>query len=107
MPLPALNKYETCGIEPSEDAASVVSSNVLNQYLSNSIISAACPRQQTGELVMPITWYLRRDEKEHGPFSLAQLKQLATSGRLSPGTHVRLGTDGDWMKAQQARWPIR
>lgn len=48
-------------------------------------------------------WYIRKAGKEHGPFTGAQLKQLANSRRISADTDVRRATDGNWVRAEQVR----
>jgi hypothetical protein len=48
-------------------------------------------------------WYCWIAGVQAGPFSGAQLKALATEGRLSPGDPVRLGPSGNWVPARQVK----
>lgn len=48
-------------------------------------------------------WYIRRDGVSYGPFSAGQLKQLATSGRLTADDTVREGEKGEWSAARRVR----
>jgi TM2 domain-containing membrane protein YozV len=51
----------------------------------------------------PNEWFVNHGGKVHGPFSAAQLKQLATSGKINPDTQVRLGTDGKWTPGKNVK----
>lgn len=44
-------------------------------------------------------WYARRDQRQIGPISFAELKERAESGRLFPTDFVRCGTSGEWERA--------
>ncbi len=48
---------------------------------------------------MSKSWYVEHNGKVVGPATSTQLKQLASSGRISRETKVRLGEDGDWVSA--------
>jgi WD40 repeat protein len=52
---------------------------------------------------MSTRWYVRVSGKEHGPYSSAQLKQLAQKGRISPATPVRREQDTDWTTAARIK----
>ncbi len=48
-------------------------------------------------------WYFRVNEQIRGPVSSTALRELATSGRLGRGDHVRRGNAGDWVTADRCR----
>src|SRR5690242_9535771 len=48
-------------------------------------------------------WYVNKGGKSHGPFSSAQLKQLAAQSKIDPSTQVRMGADGQWTTADHVR----
>lgn len=48
-------------------------------------------------------WYVHKGGKEHGPFTSAQLKQLADSGKITEETKVRMGKDGKWATASKVK----
>lgn len=48
-------------------------------------------------------WYVHRGGKEHGPFTSAQLKQLADAGKIKEDTNIRLGKDGKWATANKVK----
>lgn len=50
-----------------------------------------------------LQWYYAHDEQQHGPVSSAELKQLATSGRIGPDDFVwREGMD-EWAPAGRVK----
>ncbi len=52
---------------------------------------------------MALVWFCKISEEQLGPFSSRQIKELVAEGRLSPGDHVRQGTDGPWQRAGEVR----
>jgi len=44
-------------------------------------------------------WTVKRGQKEHGPLSSEQLRNLARTGKLKPKDLVRRGETGDWKEA--------
>lgn len=44
-------------------------------------------------------WYIEHNGKIVGPVTSAQLKHLAASLKINPDTKVRLGEDGEWVRA--------
>jgi S1-C subfamily serine protease len=48
-------------------------------------------------------WYYRQTAAEFGPYTGAQLRQLAQSGRITAATLVRPGKNGDWILASQVK----
>lgn len=48
-------------------------------------------------------WFFRVNEQIRGPVSSTALRELATSGRLGRGDHVRRGDAGDWVTADRCR----
>jgi TM2 domain-containing membrane protein YozV len=56
---------------------------------------------------MTKNWYVRRKGRVLGPATSPQLKNLATSGKITRDTEVRLGEDGEWVAASsvQGLWP--
>jgi TM2 domain-containing membrane protein YozV len=48
-------------------------------------------------------WFLQHNGKTHGPFTSAQLKQLAGSGKINRDTKVRMNEDGKWAHAVNIR----
>ncbi len=48
-------------------------------------------------------WYYRQAAAEFGPYTAAQLRQLAQSGRITAATLVRPGKNADWIPASQVR----
>jgi TM2 domain-containing membrane protein YozV len=48
-------------------------------------------------------WFVNHGNKIHGPFSSAQLKQLAAQSKIKPDTLVRLGTEGKWTAAEKVK----
>ncbi len=49
---------------------------------------------------MSRVWYYRSEDAVRGPLDSAGLKRLAASGRITPDTLVRRGTDGAWLAAR-------
>jgi len=49
---------------------------------------------------MATEWFVKRDKKQDGPFTSAQLKRLAENGEVTPDTDVRRGTDKWWFAAR-------
>lgn len=48
-------------------------------------------------------WFVRNNQRVFGPFTPKQLKQLADSGKLTPGMEVRDGAAGKWLRAAKLR----
>jgi hypothetical protein len=48
-------------------------------------------------------WFIRRGVAEEGPHSSAALKELASSGRLSPADEIRREDRQDWVSAGRVR----
>jgi WD40 repeat protein len=48
-------------------------------------------------------WYIEHNGKQHGPFTGAQLKELAASARLSRTARVRRGVDGKAVVAEKVK----
>lgn len=53
---------------------------------------------------MSATWWVRRGEVPDGPFTVDQLKQLASNGKLDRMAEIRLGKTTKWVEAQQMGW---
>lgn len=52
---------------------------------------------------MALQWYYKVMGQEAGPVSSSELRELATSGFLTPDVEVRKGTEGDWTEAGRIR----
>ena len=52
---------------------------------------------------MAKNWYIRHKGKVVGPATSAQLKQLAVTGKITPESEVRLGEDGEWVRASSVQ----
>jgi len=52
---------------------------------------------------MANAWYVQHAGKQHGPFTPAQLKSLATDNKITPTTLVRLGEQGNWVPAARVQ----
>src|SRR5690349_5318361 len=48
-------------------------------------------------------WYVSKSGKTHGPFTSAQLKQLAAQAKINTATEIRMGTDGKWTPAARVK----
>ena len=48
-------------------------------------------------------WYVQHGGKQYGPMTSANLKKLATEGKIGPATSVRVGTDGAWVTASRVQ----
>lgn len=48
-------------------------------------------------------WYVKINEKTHGPMTSKQLKDYSASGKITPETALKKGTDGQWVKASNVR----
>lgn len=44
-------------------------------------------------------WFIRRGEKEHGPFTSKQLRAMAVSGKIKTDDLLRKGDSSNWIKA--------
>ncbi len=49
-------------------------------------------------------WWVRRGRVEEGPFTIDQLKQCASSGKLDGRVEVRLGKTTEWVEPQRIDW---
>jgi len=49
----------------------------------------------------PLEWYYAKDNRQHGPVSAAELKQLAARGELKPGDLVWCEKLDDWTPAKK------
>lgn len=56
-----------------------------------------------GETKMSQQWYVMVNEKAAGPFSSAQLKQAAASGKILPTAQVRQSEEGKWVPAKRIK----
>ena len=52
---------------------------------------------------MAAEWFILMGSGEQGPFTPAQLKELATYSRILPGTKVKKGVDGEWVPAGRVK----
>lgn len=52
---------------------------------------------------MAAEWYIEHNGKQHGPFTDAQLKELAASGRLPRTARVQRGVDGKAVVAEKVK----
>ena len=43
-----------------------------------------------------ITYIIYRDDCEHGPYTLGQLREFVEAGEVTPDCPVRFSTDADW-----------
>jgi|GEM_PF-5377879 len=48
-------------------------------------------------------WYIRRNDKQSGPFESAQLKQLAADGKIKPNDQIRRDDQESWHKAESVK----
>ncbi|MBI2827517.1 MAG: DUF4339 domain-containing protein [Planctomycetia bacterium] len=48
-------------------------------------------------------WFVRRGDKQAGPFSGTKLKELAAAGKVLPTDELRQGADGAWVPAARAK----
>jgi hypothetical protein len=48
-------------------------------------------------------WYIKRNDKQAGPFESAQLKQLAADGKIKPDDLVRREDQTSWSKASDVK----
>lgn len=48
-------------------------------------------------------WYVKQNDKTHGPFSSSQLKQLADADKIDRDTAVRKSADGRWAAARHVK----
>lgn len=48
---------------------------------------------------VPNSWFVHRNGRQYGPFSYAQLNQLAAKGRLASTDRTKNGPDGRWIVA--------
>ncbi len=49
---------------------------------------------------MAVQWFLARNQQKIGPFTTAELKQLAACGDLQPGEHVLVEGATKWVEAR-------
>ena len=49
------------------------------------------------------SWYVEHNGKTVGPATSAQLKQLATTGKINRETRVKLGGEGEWTQAARVK----
>ena len=52
---------------------------------------------------MSRSWFVEHNGKAVGPLSSTQLKDLASAAKIKPTTPVRLGEDGEWMRASKVQ----
>lgn len=52
---------------------------------------------------MSRSWYVEQNGRTVGPMNSDELKQLATAGKISRTTSVRLGEDGEWVSASKVK----
>jgi len=52
---------------------------------------------------MPVEWYCRLMGAEMGPFTAAQLVEMARSHQLTPEDVVRRGADGEWVAGYRVK----
>ncbi len=48
-------------------------------------------------------WYVQHGGKQYGPMPSANLKKLATEGKITPVTQVRSGESGTWVPASKVQ----
>ncbi len=48
-------------------------------------------------------WYIQHGGKQYGPLTSANLKKLATDGKITQTTSVRLGDEGAWIPASRVQ----
>ena len=48
-------------------------------------------------------WFIFNRDKTYGPFTSAQLKELAATGKIKTDTSIRMGFDGKWMPAEKVK----
>ncbi len=48
-------------------------------------------------------WYIKRKDKQAGPFETAQLKQLAADGKIKPNDQIRRDDQDTWHKADAVK----
>ena len=48
-------------------------------------------------------WYLSRDQQVYGPYTLAQMREWASNGRITPQDMVRRGDGEQWIPAGKVR----
>ena len=52
---------------------------------------------------MPADWFVHQNEKVHGPFDAATLKQFAASNKIGANTLVAQSADGPWHPASKVK----
>ncbi len=52
---------------------------------------------------MSRSWYVEHNGKPVGPATSSQLKKLAQAGKINRKTRVKLGDDGDWVRAAKVQ----
>ena len=53
---------------------------------------------------MPAAWWIRRGTVEDGPFTVDQLKRMASNGNLDRNGRIRLGKTTQWVEPQRMDW---
>ncbi|BBO32235.1 DUF4339 domain-containing protein [Lacipirellula parvula] len=48
-------------------------------------------------------WFVNKSDKTYGPFTSAQLKELANTGKIKPDTQIRMGVEGKWTSAEKVK----
>jgi S1-C subfamily serine protease len=53
---------------------------------------------------MSASWWIRRGTMEDGPFTVDQLKRMASEGELDQNVRIRLGRTTEWVEPQHMDW---
>ncbi|MGC1274872.1 MAG: GYF domain-containing protein [Planctomycetaceae bacterium] len=61
-------------------------------------VTASAPTETTAS-VSEATWFCRMLDSEFGPYTLAEVRELADQEQLAPDDELREGTAGPWMQA--------
>lgn len=83
----------------------------VNQAPKNDVIADLTSTVKTGFASFmqqlspkPERWYFSRDDRQIGPYTTAQAKEMAASGQLLPTDFVRNETTTSWLVAGSAKW---
>ena len=72
-------------------------------FLLLTIVPAIAEYREIARGIMSAEWFVRQNDKVHGPFDAATVKQFAATNRIGVNTLIARSADGPWHPASKVK----
>lgn len=72
-------------------------------FLLLTIVPVIAEYREIARGIMPAEWFVRQNDKVHGPFDAATVKQFAATNKIGLNTLIAQSADGPWHPASKVK----